>query len=132
MSDFQEFSDPLPAPKAETPVHPPTDWAALVMGLLLSVSALGLMGIAPLLAVLGLSAMPTLGEGDALTLLMLAAGTFALGMLLAPGAYLNARKFFNLPEPRFGLRGLTPGPLLVMLLLVWVISLALGDRKSVV
>ncbi len=130
MSDFQEFSDPLPAPKAETPVHSPTDWAALVMGLLLSVCALGLMGIAPLLAVLGLSAIPTLGEGDALTLLMLAAGTFALGLLLAPGAYLNACKFFNLPEPRVGLRGLTPGLLLVMLLLVWFISLGLGYSLS--
>ena len=126
MSDIQEFTDPLPPPA--TPAQ--TDWAALVMGLLLVVSALGLVGIAPLLAVLGLSAMSTLGEGDALTLLMLAAGTFALGVLLAPGAYLNARKFFNLPEPRFGLRGLTPGLLLVMLLVVWVISLALGYGLS--
>jgi hypothetical protein len=126
MSDIQEFTDPLPPPA--TPAQ--TDWAALVMGLLLVVSALGLVGIAPLLAALGLSAMSTLGEGDALTLLMLAAGTFALGVLLAPGAYLNARKFLNLPEPRFGLRGLTPGLLLVMLLVVWVISLALGYGLS--
>lgn len=126
MSDIQERTDPLPVPA--TPAQ--TDWAALVMGLLLVVSALGLVGIAPLLVVLGLSAMPTLGEGDALTLLMLAAGTFTLGVLLAPGAYLNARKFFNLPEPRFGLRGLTPGLLLVMLLVVWVISLALGYGLS--
>lgn len=126
MSDIQELTDPLPPPA--TPAQ--TDWAALVMGLLLVVSALGLIGIAPLLAVLGLIAMSTLGEGDALTLLMLAAGTFALGLLLAPGAYLNARKFFNLPEPRFGLRGLTPGLLLVMLLVAWVISLALGYGLS--
>lgn len=124
MNDIQELTDPSPARPAQT------DWAALAMGLLLSVSALGLMGIALLLVVLGLSAMPTLGEGDALTLLMLAAGTFALGVLLAPGAYLNARKFFNLPEPRFGLRGLTPGLLLVMLLVVWVISLTLGYGLS--
>lgn len=124
MSDIQEFSAP---PKTE---NPPTDWAALAMGLLLSVSALGLMGIALLLAVLGLSATVTTGEDDALTLLMLAAGTFALGLLLAPGAYLNARKFFNLPEPRFGLRGLPAGLLLVTLFVAWVISLALGYSLS--
>lgn len=124
MSDIQEFSAP---PKTE---NPPTDWAALAMGLLLSVSALGLMGIALLLAVLGLSATSTIREDDALTLLMLAVGAFALGLLLSPGAYLNARKFFNLPEPRFGLRGLPAGLLLVTLFVAWVISLALGYSLS--
>ncbi len=123
MSGLNE-RPPQPAPAQ-------TDWAALVMGLLLLVNALGLVSIALLLALLGLSALSALGEGDALTLLMFAAGTFALGLLLAPGAYLNARKFFNLPEPRFGLRGLTPGFLLVMLLTAWVISLALGYSLSV-
>ncbi len=119
MNDMPELAVP---PKENLP----TDWAALVMGLLLVVSALGLVGIAPLLAVLGLSAISTLGEGDALTLFMLAAGTFALGLLLAPGAYLNVRKFFNLPEPRFSFRMLSPGLLVVTLFAAWLASLTLG------
>lgn len=125
MNDIQQPSDPSPGPAPRQ-----TDWAALVMGLLLMASALSLVGIAPLLAVLGLSSMPTLGEGDALTLLMLAAGTFTLGVLLAPGAYLNARKFFNLPEPGFGLPRLALGLLLVLLFAAWLLSLALGHRLS--
>jgi len=133
MSDIEELTDPSTAPRAGFPACPTpaqTDWASLLMGLFLLVNALGLVGIAPVLALLGLSAISTLGEGDALTLLMLAAGTFALGLLLTLGAYLNARKFFNRSEPRFGLQGLTPGILLVTLFTAWVISLALGRGLS--
>ncbi len=120
MSEIETLTTPK---KTE---NPPPNWAALGMGLFLSVSAFGLMGIAPLLVVLGLSGISTLGKNDALTPLMLASGAFALGLLLAPGAYLNARKFLNLPEPRPGLRSLPPGLLAVILLAAWVISLALG------
>jgi RsiW-degrading membrane proteinase PrsW (M82 family) len=112
----------IPAPSAP----PQTDWAALVMGVLLLLGATGLVGSAPLLAVLGLSAMSTLGASDVLSLLMLAAGSFALGMLLAPGAYLNARKFFNLPEPGFRLPRVTFPLATVLLFAAWIVSLVLG------
>ncbi|GAB4486993.1 MAG: hypothetical protein Fur0016_17210 [Anaerolineales bacterium] len=128
MSDCQKLDDSSPLPKPETPR---TNWPALAMGLLLSLSSLTLMGIALLLAGLAFSGMSNLGQGNTLTLLMMAAGTFALGALLMPGAYLNARKFFNLPEPRFSLRGITPGWLVVTLLVVWVISLAFGNSLVV-
>lgn len=124
MSDIQELTNP---PAAGNPL---TDWAALGMGLLLSVSALGLVGLAPLLVVLGLSALSTLGDSEALTLLMFAAGTFALGLLLAPGAYLNIRKFFNLPGPGLLWTGIKPGLLLAGLLAAWFSSLALGYGLS--
>lgn len=131
MNDVQEFIDSSPAPQADPPIHPPADWAALVMGLLLALSALALLGIASLLAVLGISAMSTFGQSDTLTLLVLAAGTFALGVLLAPGAYLNARKFFNLPEPHSDFfRERTPKQLLTFLAAAWVVSLILGYALS--
>ncbi len=121
---MSEYAEPT-LPSMKTPARQ-TDWAALGMGLFLLTCALVLVGTVPILALLGLSAVFTLDHSDALMLLMLAAGMFALGVLLIPGVYFNARKFFNLPETAGRLPEVNPRLLLVTLFAAWLISILAG------
>lgn len=100
------------------------------MGLSLAVSAFGLLVISGCLALLSLSTLSTFGPQDTLTILMLAAGTFALGLLLVPGAYLNAQKVFNWTEPGWAWLQVRPRLPTAILLMIWVVSLALGQALA--
>lgn len=117
--------------QVSSPAAPQTDWAALALGLSLLLSALGLIASAPLLALLGLSAMSTLGLNDTLSILMLAAGSLVLGILLTPGVYLNACRFFHLPEPSLRLPAINARLIAPALMAAWLASLALGYISSI-
>lgn len=111
----------------EIPNSPPaTDWGALILGALLLLSAILTILSAPILALLGLATPAQIGGMDSLSLFMLAAGVFLLGTLLIPGAYLNARKFFNQPEPGLRLPAIPPAAAVVFLGALWGITLAIG------
>ncbi len=114
---------------AQTAPPTSTNGPALGLGLLLLLGAALLLTSALLLAIVGLSALFTAQVDEALSLLMLAAGSLALGLLLTPGAYLNARKFFNLPEPGFRLPAFAPTPIAFALFMAWLASLALGQAS---
>ena len=113
---------PLPA---STPARQ-THLGALMMGLFLLVNAAMLVTSAPILGILGLTTLRTPEADQSVSLFMLAVGSFSLGLLLLPGLYLNARRFFNAPEPVSRLRGIPTLPALIVLGFIWVVTLGLG------
>ncbi len=110
---------PIPAPKAH--------WPALLLGAFLLLGAVSLLFLAPVLAMLGLVNTWQANSEQGLSLLMLSAGVLTLGLLLAPGAYLNACQFFNLPQPTLRLPNLPPATAITTLSLLWIITIFTGS-----
>src|SRR5687768_4925938 len=81
-----------------SPAANKTDWRALLLGLFLAVSALALLGFSSLTLLMAAGSISSPDGSMLLILLLLAAGLFCSALLLIPGAYLNGRKFFNLPD----------------------------------
>jgi len=106
------------------------DWHALVLGSFLALSAIGLLGLSALTLLFSASSMNGSNRSMLLTLLLLAGGLFFSALLLIPGAYLNGRKYFNLPDVRIPSRPIDEAALAMTLATLWVLSLGLGQAVS--
>ncbi len=107
--------------------HQPTAWPALMMGLFLAMGAASLLMMALFFAAGGLLARPELENSDPLSLYLLAAGTFLMGLLLLPGIYLNGRKFFGAPDLNLRLPQINEGLFILGIVTAWAATLAVGQ-----
>jgi hypothetical protein len=106
------------------------EWPALLMGLLLATGAASMLLLAALLAILRLTALPNSNNAEALSMLLLAAGTFFLGLLLLPGIYFNARKFFGATELSLHPPKLNDWIFVPALVITWLMLLLLGQLTT--
>jgi hypothetical protein len=113
-----------------TPENQYTDWEALFTSLFLLMGIAFLLAMSGLLVLFGLSALPGAKTSEPLNILLLAAGTFFLVMLLIPGFYLNCLKFFNRPYEPKHLPALNDRIVLPVLITIWLFSLVLGNFLS--
>ncbi len=113
------MSLPVPANKA--------DWHAFILGLFLAFSAISLLELSALTLLFTASSMNGPNRSMLLTLLLLAGGLFFSALLLIPGAYLNGRKFFGLPDIRIPFPPINEAALFMTLAALWVLSLVLGQ-----
>ena len=111
---------------------PANEWSAVLIGLFLMIGAGILLLLSVLLLFLGLTALPIgRNTSGSLSMLILSAGTFGLGILLLPGIYLNARNLLNLPpsQPGAALR-ISDRMLMPIMIIAWLTSLMLGQIAS--
>jgi hypothetical protein len=114
---------PLPANK--------THWRTLVLSLFLALSAISLTGLSVLTLVFAIRSTSSPAEPAMLTFVLLAGGLFFGALLLLPGAYLNGRQFFNLPDINIHFPPMINEAILfIPLVLLWVLALILGQVAS--
>ncbi len=106
------------------------EWAALTMGIFLTLSFGTLSLLSVVLAVLGLTSLPKLNTSEPLSLLILALGLFGLALLLLPGIYLNGRKLFHLPDAQLTFPTINDQILIPAIVVTWLLTLAIGQQIS--
>lgn len=113
-----------------SPTNQPNDWGAFIMGLILALGAASMLALVGFLVLFGLSAMPGMNTGEPLSILILAGGTFVLGILLLPGCYFNFRRFFHKSDKCLHLPALDDRILIPALITTWLLSLILGQIST--
>lgn len=73
------------------------DWAAFLLALFFSITSVTMFFISALLVVNGLLGLINSKGQDPSSFMLLAGGTFILGLLQLPGLFLNLRYLFNMP-----------------------------------
>ncbi|MDW8277307.1 MAG: PrsW family glutamic-type intramembrane protease [Anaerolineales bacterium] len=122
---------------AKTTARSPADWLRLAVGLFLTVSSAVLIALSFLLVFFGAVSLFLPGTTGAsslflsdteetLVMFLSAAGTFVLGLLLLPGAFLNFQAFFSFPVPRLLLPHQDNRLALVILFMLWFLCVASG------
>jgi RsiW-degrading membrane proteinase PrsW (M82 family) len=100
------------------------------MGLFLTLCAGVLLLLSALFSIFGLTTLSGLKTRDPLGIFILAGGILAMGILLIPGIYFNARKFLNQANWNPGLPGLNDRILIPAMVVGWVLSLVFGQLIS--
>lgn len=112
------------------PGNQPVEWPALVMGLFLAIGAVSMLLLAGLLGIIGLTALPNALNAEALSMFLLMAGAILLGLLLLPGVYFNARKFFGAEDLTLRLPHISDWVFIPALIVIWSLTLVLGQLAA--
>lgn len=107
-----------------------TNWSALIMGLFLTAGAASMLMMAMFFVVAGLTSGPALKNAEPLSMYLLAAGTFFMSLLLLPGIYFNARKFFGATDLTLHLPRINDWFFIPALVSAWSLTLVLGQLAA--
>jgi hypothetical protein len=110
--------------------HQSVAWPALLMSLFLLIGAVLMWMVALFFIVIGLTSGPELKNAGPLGMYLLATGTFFIGLLLLPGIYFNARKFFGAADLTLRLPHVNDWFLIPALLAAWIATLVLGQLTA--
>ncbi len=106
------------------------NWPALIMGLFLTAGAALMLMMAVLFTIVGLTSGPELKNAGPLSIYLLAAGTFFMGLLLLPGIFFNGRKFFGATDLKLRFPHINDWFLIPTLVATWIMTLAIGQMAT--